>query len=700
MWLMICLTVFLGLAVVYVLNFVVRPRKGNVLGTLTSNRWRVKFVDPPPPKSPAEKHLRDMQAVLLKEGYGKSLQEALENLAEDFRANPERVEEFVDVTGALILLVKFVGVTSFELAHLKRSEQDHRNLAVAVDCLRLIADNEKGRQALIDTNFAVSDLYGINHYAQPETRAVAYSILRDLVSTSAEALKLFVEAAEFYMYIPGNEQFLFFHMLNSFLLTDDDALKLSGLGLLEAMLKDEHGELAAMVRGHLNAHKIADRLRDMESTEKSVQELRERVLEALAEGDQKEPTFHTTPFDTMSCYSKQFEARVRWFSRTLNCVWTTVPATLPTTSTLRRYTDEERQNALQRLKNLKDKKGSGSCSEEEVQSMNREMSAITLGVETDFFDKMMECGMFEETRVFIREAEKVANWNHEEMLQAGRNVWTCFGLQLILFNEKITMTDAYLGYSLLYPYTDNFLDDDSITKKDKKIFQDLFTRRLAGENVEPRSQIEKEIFDMVGKVENVFDRKKFPDAFNSMIAINEAQTKSLAQHTEEVPPEETILEITMEKGGTSVLADGYLVHGTLSEEDAMFSFGLGVALQLVDDLQDTTKDLSVNQHTLYTLSFARKEPADAKVLKLLQLMNIMINPDHYSDSMDSEVKSLRKCMLKMTNTIAFKAVAKYCYLFTEAFVEDMASFSPIPLSSLQRVNNMARMLQMVRNNQI
>ena len=61
-----------------------------------------------------------------------------------------------------------------------------------------------------------------------------------------------------------------------------------------------------------------------------------------------------------------------------------------------------------------------------------------------------------------------------------------------------------------------------------------------------------------------------------MIAINEAQTKSLLQHTKTIPPNELIMEISMEKGGTSVLADGYLVEGDMTEEDALFAFGLGV----------------------------------------------------------------------------------------------------------------------------
>jgi len=142
---------------------------------------------------------------------------------------------------------------------------------------------------------------------------------------------------------------------------------------------------------------------------------------------------------------------------------------------------------------------------------------------TKKYFSMKECGMFAETRVFIEQAEKVENWNHEELLQAGRNVWTCFGLQMILYQQNVTMSDAYLGYSLLYPYTDNYLDDDTITPNDKKTFQDLFTRRLAGEHgeefllahslsdlalthflVKARSEAEQKIWDCVTMVESKY----------------------------------------------------------------------------------------------------------------------------------------------------------------------------------------------------
>jgi hypothetical protein len=42
------------------------------------------------------------------------------------------------------------------------------------------------------------------------------------------------------------------------------------------------------------------------------------------------------------------------------------------------------------------------------------------------------------------------------------------------------------------------------------------------------------------RIADVYDRTKFPDAFNSMISINEAQTRSLAQHSKISLSEETL----------------------------------------------------------------------------------------------------------------------------------------------------------------
>jgi hypothetical protein len=69
--------------------------------------------------------------------------------------------------------------------------------------------------------------------------------------------------------------------------------------------------------------------------------------------------------------------------------------------------------------------------------------------------------------------------------------------------------------------------------------------------------------------------------------------------------------------------------------------------------------------------------ADVKAYKAFQLLYLFIDPDHYD--IDEKGSDLRGALLKMTHTIMLKAIAKYCYIFTEEFVEVLAQFAPIPI---------------------
>jgi hypothetical protein len=71
--------------------------------------------------------------------------------------------------------------------------------------------------------------------------------------------------------------------------------------------------------------------------------------------------------------------------------------------------------------------------------------------------------------------------------------------------------------------------------------------------------------------------------------------------------------------------------------------------------------------------------ADVKAYKSFQLLYLFIDPDHYD--LDEAGRDLRGALLKMTHTIMLKAIAKYCYIFTEKFVEVMAQFAPIPIQA-------------------
>jgi hypothetical protein len=229
------------------------------------------------------------------------------------------------------------------------------------------------------------------------------------------------------------------------------------------------------------------------------------------------------------------------------------------------------------------------------------------------------------TNEFLPVGTQLARWarrfdptlSTRDIVQACRNAWTACGLQPLL-GVPLGLTPAILGYSLLYPYSDNFLDQRRISRDDKLRFSERFRSRLRGEPLPPHGDHESSIWELVGLIENQFPRRRFPRVFDSLLAIHNAQEESLAQlHTGESCDDTEILRISCGKGGTSVLADAFLVHGILTAQQNHFAFDWGVLLQLGDDLQDVHEDLERGSATLFTRAVHRRQPLDALALQLL-----------------------------------------------------------------------------------
>ncbi|HET9587779.1 MAG TPA: hypothetical protein VFO91_03225, partial [Anaerolineales bacterium] len=188
----------------------------------------------------------------------------------------------------------------------------------------------------------------------------------------------------------------------------------------------------------------------------------------------------------------------------------------------------------------------------------------------------------------------------EDIYQAGRNAWTACGLQWLL-GLPVQTTPSILGYSLLYPYTDNYLDDPEIGASSKRDFNERLRRRLQGEAVTPANEHERAIFDLVEMIEDQYPRHSYPQVFESLLAIHRAQGRSLELlRGSAAPGEVDVLGLGFEKGGTSVLADGYLVSGLLTDTQREYTYGHGIFAQLLDDMEDVEEDSRAGRLTLYS----------------------------------------------------------------------------------------------------
>ncbi|HPT32897.1 MAG TPA: hypothetical protein PLW67_13695, partial [Prolixibacteraceae bacterium] len=192
---------------------------------------------------------------------------------------------------------------------------------------------------------------------------------------------------------------------------------------------------------------------------------------------------------------------------------------------------------------------------------------------------IMHPDMVEVSRAFFEKARLFdPSLKKDEIYQAMRNVWIMNGLQLLL-GKKVEITPSIMAYSLLYPYSDNILDDAELSNAEKVAFSKRFESRLAGKGAMAANSRENKISALVGMIEEQFPRALYPEVHGSLMAIHRAQTQSLQLSGAKAElTDEEILRISFDKGGCSVLADGYLVAGTLPEEISRFFYGYGVWL--------------------------------------------------------------------------------------------------------------------------
>jgi hypothetical protein len=292
------------------------------------------------------------------------------------------------------------------------------------------------------------------------------------------------------------------------------------------------------------------------------------------------------------------------------------------------------------------------------------------------------------TDSFLPVGTELARWAHRYdrtlsnngIVQACRNAWTACGLQPLL-GASMALTPAILAYSLLYPYTDNFLDQRTIAREDKLRFNQRFRLRLQGDPIEAAGHHECCAWYMVALIEQQFPRSHYTDVYASLLAIHAAQSQSICQLAPVSPLEEcTLLRITCAKGGTSVLADAALIHGILTRAEAEFSFLWGVLLQLGDDLQDVHEDLARGSDTLFTRAVRSGLPLDALVSQLLNLSDLT------AARMDalSHGSATHKALLRMSwRSLILMAVAQAHEFFTAPFLARLESRSPFRFNFLR-----------------
>ncbi len=282
---------------------------------------------------------------------------------------------------------------------------------------------------------------------------------------------------------------------------------------------------------------------------------------------------------------------------------------------------------------------------------------------------------------FLPAGMKLAQWARQfdanlsavDMIQAVRNTWTACGLQMLL-GDQVGITSSILGYSLLYPYTDNYLDREDLSVEAKLRFSERFRGRRRRDNLTARNDREALIWPLIGLIEAQYPRTRYPQVFDCLLAIHRAQEKSIAQLKGFGNLDDAeVLQVSCAKGGTSVLADACLAHGWLNEEENRFSFEWGVLLQLCDDLQDVHDDLQHRSVTLFSRAAALGRPLDGLVM---QLLNFSERVGARMDNLPDATEMLKELLRMSWRSLILGAIADAQEFFTPAFLEEVERLSP------------------------
>ena len=270
------------------------------------------------------------------------------------------------------------------------------------------------------------------------------------------------------------------------------------------------------------------------------------------------------------------------------------------------------------------------------------------------------------------------------IFQALRNLWIINSMQEAFGLSPRTNPSA-LAYSLLYTYSDNFLDSESVSLASKLEFGHLFGQRLSGTNIPETSDLLVKISSLVALIEEEYPRTLFPDVFMSLLAIHRAQLASLKQRLDPQQQDHAdVLSISVEKGGTSVVADAFVAKGCLTTAETSFAFGYGVFLQFVDDLQDVKEDSERGSETLFTQAL-ENNVLDGITNRLIHYIHRIMVTERPLNGPRAE--ALTELILQGSVGLILESIALHPEYFSADYVRHAELLSPLAFEAIRNMHS-------------
>lgn len=293
---------------------------------------------------------------------------------------------------------------------------------------------------------------------------------------------------------------------------------------------------------------------------------------------------------------------------------------------------------------------------------------------------------YESSIAFTREARAFnPRFTLEQLGQALRNVWIGNSLQMLL-DRPVELRPGLFAYSVLYPVTDNWLDDPDVSSDRKRSFNERVGKRLAGLPVCAADDRDMAVCRLVDRIEQEFPRGDFPSLYASLLAIHAGQMRSLDQHGGTDLTDAEIASISFEKGGSSVLTDLHLVSLAAEPAEERFAFGYGVFLQLLDDLQDVEVDLAAGHDTLFTRA-ARRGPLDHITGRIARFIDIVLATEGLFDG--PEFTDRLDLIRRNCRALLVGSVAEHPKRFSRRFRRHLARQWPVSFRAQRKLRRRA-----------
>lgn len=283
----------------------------------------------------------------------------------------------------------------------------------------------------------------------------------------------------------------------------------------------------------------------------------------------------------------------------------------------------------------------------------------------------------EEIFEFLRHVRKFApELTFTDIGQAIRN-YIVYAMFKKIHNDNSGFSRSGFGYSMLYPFTDNYIDNNKCTSEEKQAYNRMIHEKINGHSVKPTTHHQSKTCDLLQAIDEEYPREYATGAQQLLLMMLEAQEFSIRQQYRELPlSKEERLDISIYKGGISVLIDRFFVKKEITETDLYFYLEFGFFLQMADDLQDIKEDSSVGHSTLFTLDL-RPEKPEKVVNQLLHFLNNIM------ENYKADNNQFKNFILSASNLLILSSVVGSKEFFSRKYLNMIENYLPIPSSTLE-----------------